>query len=175
MFKRCYDAGQFSSGSVTFSESNFKFQLNDLSAYTEFTALFDQYKFKKVIVHYIPRGNMTPTGTGTANTAGTLITAIDLDDIANLGAINSLREFATCQEVSSHTTVTRTVYPHIALAAYQGALTAFANKGNQWIDCAYAAVQHYGMRSIIPNITTAAGDITYDVRMEYFIEFKNVR
>jgi len=174
-FRQCCSRGQITSATSGIeTEANLYFTLNDLPQVATFTALFDQYKFEKVEITLWPRANMNPSGASNATTQGTLITAIDLDNITSLSANpDALRQFGTCIETMGYERQWRVFKPNIALATYAGAFTSFANASQQWIDSASPTVQHYGFRIMLAN-TGSANDMTFDVRCVYHLAFRNV-
>jgi len=175
-FKQCCQRGTITSqsgGVVT--ETNYSFALSDLPQSATFAALFDQYKIDYVVIHFLPRGNMNQNSATNNAQMGTYLTAIDLDDTANISTEDALRQFQTCKEMSMLKATSVGLKPHVAIAAYSGAVfTSFANKGNQWIDSANLGVPHYGVRTMV-SATANNVDVYFDVRAEYYFSCKNVR
>lgn len=147
------------------------FLLTDLAGYTDFTTLYDQYRFVAVEVKFIP---VYPTYNAIAAATsqwGLMYTAIDYDD-ASPGSVALLRENATC--LASHPTkeVIRRVVPHTAVAEYgAGAFTSYGNKIGDWIDSSSPGVAHYGVKYALQ---ASVGTILpiFTVETIYCLEFR---
>lgn len=156
-------------------EVNKAFILNDLDQVTTFTALFDAYRIDRVTVTYWPKGTQNPMGAALTAQNTKMYTAIDLDDVANLGTVAALRQYETCVITTANRKIVREIVPRVASSLYNGITAAYSeSKAGLWVDCAYPAVEHYGIRAML-EATLAAGDATYDVTAEYIVSFKNVR
>lgn len=174
-FKQCVQRGTLQSQTAVITETNFAFAFSDLPQSGSFSALFDQYKIDWIVIKFMPRGNMNQASATNNQIMGTYLTAIDLDDTANISTEDALRQFVTCQEYEMYQPHTRQFKPHVAIAAYGGSVfTSFANAGNQWIDFANTGVPHYGCRTMLTN-TNNNNDCYIDVRCEYYFSCKNVR
>jgi len=149
--------------------ANFAMQLANVVDVTNLTSVFDQYRVVRVQFWIVPR-----FGPPTSNTAnqGNLVSAVDYDDNTNWTS------FATGLEYSNSITSGgcqghyHDFKPHVALAAYQGALTAFANEENIWIDCAYPNVYYYGLKAG-STVTDAA--YNFDAFARVYLQFRNQR
>lgn len=162
------------------------FKLSDLPSYTEFTALFDQYRMKKAVVKAVFSRRNTNTAPAGLHAAGVavqpiMMDVIDTDDSTALTANTAYEQYETVRIMTSNV-ITRTINnPQVDLAAYAGGgvFTSYATKSNQWIDCASPSVEHYGYKlGSFGDIEGTAGGYTYGVwnifvTMEF--EFKNVR
>lgn len=147
------------------------FRLSDLPGYTDFTNLYDQYRFVAVSVKFIasyPEYNAVPAGT---SQWGLFFTALDLDDGAT-PTVGLLHENATM--IASHPTrdVTRRLVPHSAVAAYAGAFTSYANKIGDWIDSSSPGVDHYGVKYLLEACVGTSLPI-YNVEATYALEFRS--
>jgi len=60
----------------------------------------------------------------------------------------------------------------MAVAAYAGSFTSYANMEPQWIDCASPSVQHYGFKCAV-NPTGVA--MTFDLIGKIWVQFRNSR
>lgn len=68
----------------------------------------------------------------------------------------------------------RYLKPAVAPAVYNTlTTTAYAVKKNVWLDCAFPNVPHYGLAFGVDN--TPAQAISFDLKVTYYICFKNVR
>jgi hypothetical protein len=151
----------------SFSFISFYFGLLDNVA--AWASVFDQYRILKLQVSFRPRMNFESSST--ANT-GTFITVVDVDDSTALTTIAAAMDYATAVVGRGIEEQTRTFVPHLALAAYSGAFTSYANVEPTWIDCASTGVLHYGVKTAWSQ-TDAAYIIDSTTRV--YLEFRNIR
>lgn len=175
-FKRTFQFANFHMDHTTglATSVGYSFKLNDLPNYTEFTALFDQYKITGIKIRLIPEQNQQALGVGVFNIPP-IYTVIDYDDDTALTAITDAMQYQNCK---IHTTISgsqivRFFRPHIAVAAYSGTFTSYMNKSMQWIDSASPDTRHYGFKIIVAAITTL--DTTFSVVATYYLKMRNVR
>lgn len=162
------DLGAISSNVTTVTGAiNFGFvQLNQAAA---LTAVFDQYRLAMVEVTFLPQISIV-----TATIASPLFyTTVDLDDSTPV-SITALQDYPGCQETISIKQHKHTFTPHIAVAAYSGAFTSFANESAPWIDVASPSVQHYGVKYGFAADPTGQS-YGYNIRVRYHFMFRNVR
>jgi len=155
---------------------SFNFSLDQLAQYTSFTTLFDQYRFEEVQVIIRPMYNAIGLSNISTTRVPMLYTVIDYDDNATPGSLAVLQEYSNCA-ISEFETTVATFQPHIALAAYDGSVfTSFANQTNQWIDAAYPAVKHYGVKmGCDPGISGQTNLQCWNIAVRYRLSFKNIR
>lgn len=162
------DLGAISSGAAPVTGAiNFGFvQLNQAAA---LTAIFDQYRLAMVEVTFLPDINIAaPT-----QNAPLLYTCVDLDDSAAT-TIAQLQDYPGVQETIAIKQHKHTFVPHVAIAAYSGTFTSFANEAAPWIDVASPSVQHYGVKYGFAAEPSAAS-FGYYIRVRYHFQFRNVR
>jgi hypothetical protein len=157
------------SSSVSVTYGNFSYTLSLIDQVNSFTAVFDQYRIRMVELTFYPR--VTVESLNTVNT-GLLATVIDYDDASNLTSFAAALDYENCLVGRGLDPQKRTFIPHVAMAAYSGAFTSFANVGDQWIDCASTGVVHYGAKTAW-TITDVA--YTMDAVSRVWLEFRNVR
>jgi hypothetical protein len=148
-------------------------QLNDLPGVTSFTGLYDQYKFDKVeclIFH-----NQLFNSADSANTVKNAIwIAPDFDDATVWTSLNQALQYQNIEHVCFNENAKIVYVPHIAMAAYNGTFVGYANQKDQWIDCATANVQHYGIKADITAASVATAQTSWKVFFRYHISFRNV-
>ena len=145
------------------------FTLSDLAGYSDMVTLFDEYQLYKVEVTFQP--TITQSLSADRN-PGALYTAVDYDDATAPGDATVLLQYGTCQISAPQERVTRCIYPRMAVAAYSGAFTSYANLKSQWIDIASSTVQHYGIKWCIKGSDYAYG---YHVFARYHIKLRSTR
>lgn len=139
-----------------------------------FQALFDQYRITNVTVQFRPlfsRQNFVPG----SDIPPLIYTVVDYDDGVVPSSLATLREYQnlTIHECDPFAVSFR---PRIAMAAYGGAFTSYANMGNTWVDCASSGVLHYGLKIGITNGLAGQTHLQQwylSVKLE--VEFRNVR
>jgi len=139
--------------------------LSSFSGYTEYTSLFDQYRFDEIECWIEPFESQSTV----AALTGTFVSAVDLDDAnapTNLSNVETKQGAITTNGQAGHYHRWK---PHMAVAVYSGAFTSFANAPCGWIDCASNGVQMYGVKAAI-TATTAA--IPYSFIAKALVSFR---
>jgi hypothetical protein len=136
---------------------------------TNFIAVFDQYRISLVEYTILPRFT---TDTSSVTDPGRMVSVVDLDDSTNLTTFNQSLDYPGAQVTEGTKRHRHTFTPCIAVAAYSGTFTSYANESAPWIDCASSSVQHYGIK-VAMSATSAAQ--VYDIVVRARLEFRNVR
>ena len=157
----------------TFIGKGLQFTLNDLPSVAEFTALFDQYKIEKVVVHMIP---FSTGSLMTQNVSFPLITVIDFDDAATPTTEDFLLQYANNSITHANQEVHRTLIPRVAAAVYDagGLFNGYANQ-QTWIDAASPAVVHYGFKAGIGPAFGTVGVAGWNIYADYHLAFRATR
>jgi len=142
-------------------------QLSQSPLNSSFIAIFDQYMIDDAEVYILPQ----TTVAANPNQCGLLSSVIDVDDSTTLGSTSAADGYSSVVTSESTQGHYRHFIPHVALAAYSGAFTSYANRRFQWIDCASNTVAHYGVKLAS---TVTAAIVTYDLRVRFRIHFRNV-
>jgi hypothetical protein len=129
---------------------SFKFTLDSLDNYTEFTSLFDLYRIDKIVFRLIPLQN-TVEAPATQKDVGLLYGAVDLDDYAG-ATVATLCQYPNMKIANFDEKLTFAFKPKFAVAAYSGAFTSYANTGG-WIDMGSPSVEHYGLKLNVASST----------------------
>jgi hypothetical protein len=136
--------------------------------------VFDQYKIVECEVWCEAQRQGGSGTTPIDQIAGKLYSVVDYDDAANLSTVGQAMSYTNCVVSSFEQGHYRRWRPRIAMAAYQGALTAFANMAAQWIDIAYPNVAHYGMK-FITDLSSSTSNISFDIRLRILVACRNTR
>lgn len=168
-FVRKQNFGQIT-GSVTAEvDGALAFSLGSLPDYTEFTALYDTYRIMMVKVDFFPLF----TDTSATVAYPPIITAIDYDDNAST-TYAVLQEYSTSLVSCTGQFFQRVMTPKVALAAYGGAFTQFAQApAGQWLDCASPNTTHYGLKYALP--ITGAANAVWQVWATYLLQLRESR
>lgn len=172
---------EYHSGAITF-------HLDDLQAYSEPVAMFDQYRINWVIVRIYFQGNSLNTYDTYFKTAPVRIAhCIDYDDItippATAAGWDEMGErlstkISIIPSPRGSSTMSRFIKPQILAPIYNTALTtAYGPRRRTWIDCANHSVPHYGFKYLmhLAHSTTGGAEFTlrFDTEITYCISFKN--
>lgn len=142
------------------------FSLSVLPNASQYLSLFDRYNLQRCTVKFYPVNNMV-TASDTANPANSQfggflhwITDYDDADIPNASdiGVDELRQRTSYRMMNIHrsTVLSRSVRPRIAVGAYSGAFTSFANRAPGWVDSNSPAVQHYGIKGVFEMVNPSA-------------------
>lgn len=143
------------------------FKLTMLPNYSSWETLFDQYCIPIVVCEY--RGSETETLDKAA--APRVWSVLDHDDANTITSLQA-KSYSSCYESRISEKVTRVLYPRIALAAYSGAFTSYANN-RSWIDCASDTVQHFGIKFAAEADTRSGGPAELLFRYTIYFAFRN--
>jgi hypothetical protein len=153
------------------TEYNFGFTFADLADLVGLAAFFDQYCIYSVTV------NLTPDFEGAGSTLytfGTVATAIDYDNVNNVGTFAQVESYASCviQELTSGQSLQRYIKPCVAPALYSSS-AAFSGYGvnRMWVDSSVTSVPHYGFRSLFISNTVSGLSVSFDVN--YIVGLRN--
>lgn len=171
-YKRTLDYGNvvFATGANTYAAYSFK--LNDLPDYTEFTQLYDSYKFSGVTMHYYPQQTQDDASSA-ANTTGLMHSVIDYDDATAPTTINELMEYQNHKITPFNHQLRRFFKPKAASAVYTTSFVGFENASG-WLDCANPDIAHYGFKTGLNTVSSGAST-GYRLFMTYYVKFKAVR
>lgn len=162
------------------------FKLSDISDYTFYQNVYEQYRINSVKVTLVPKVNAigaTPTVGAIPSLlsyspqCGLLGTAIDFDQ----GTINS--PFTTMSQMVQADTFKFTRGTDLHTRTFKpGCMTALSNTANgtlttggapvygQWIHMGAPSVPHYGLRIMVEDSDVIA--LSYDIIIKYNISFK---
>jgi len=142
----------------------------DISQFSAFAAIFDQYKIDLIEVFLEPYGPATAPGY-TANTKW--YSVVDYDDTIAPTSVAQLQEYENC-------TTSRVSYghqiafkPHNLVAVASTAFNQNKNVVASWIDTTSTTAIHLGLKVLL-DATTAAGDAKVDMFTRIHVSFRNV-
>jgi hypothetical protein len=168
-FVRNFDAGVLVGSTSSDVLGALKFVLTQLPSYTEFTTLFDQYRISRLEYTFLPYFTI---GTPTAY-APFIATAVDYDDGTAPASFGAIQQYENSRVISAYRQFAASFQPHIAVAAFGGAFTSYANNRPGWIDSASPSVEHYGLKYVIGQCSGSAQ--SFRVVGRVIIQTKNVR
>jgi hypothetical protein len=117
--------------------------LNAFDIDNAISAVFDQYRIVQIETWLIPRQSTADTSSASP---GMIISAVDVDDANAPTSYGQVTHYQSAVESAGIQGHYHRWQPHVAVAAYSGVFTSFANEASPWIDMASDGVQHYGMK-----------------------------
>lgn len=176
-FRRTVDGADINqiAGGLVFG--SYIFKLSQVDVPTEFSSLFDQYRFSYVKLTFRPRFNFAALAVNGNQIDPRLYTVIDYDDGTNLTALAGARQYQTLLETRFDQDHVRFIKPHSSVASYaSGVFTSFDNVVDRWHDLAYPDIEHYGIKFVIEAGGGAQTNLqAWSVQLDYYLEFKTVR
>jgi hypothetical protein len=153
------------------TEANQQFQLSFLADLVGLASYFDQYCIYAITASIAPSFE----GAGSAlYTFGTCITAIDYDNVSNLGSFAAVEAYnsAVVLEMTSGNAIQRFLKPCVAPALYTAG-ASFSGYGvkRMWIDSSVTTVPHYGLRILF--ISNSVSGLTATIDLNYVVGFRN--
>lgn len=155
----------------------YTFRLSDLPNYTEFTALYDQYKIEKVKLQFFPRFDTTlPSSTG-AGFTNTLLYNINSED----GTNRMTTEYDALQAMSAKMRVTNDpftiwVKPKFQVEVASSLSFSAAQPSTGWLDCDNFGVQHVGHEIGGYQMAAGAGQTNeWKCYATYYVAFKDIK
>lgn len=159
---------------------NLVFSLDNVTGYTEFTALYDFYRINAVKVSFIPVSNVSLWSDTDQvvfrNTefANRLFTVIDYNDGTALTTINEAREYRTCKW-TPYTRIHKRYFHPTPVYHISSSDNNIAQVRKAWISCADPTVQYYGIKTAYDGRTntTMNAETIYKIECVYYMQFKN--
>lgn len=178
-FKRKVFLKDYAIVSTTDFRGSIQFALVDLPSATDFTNLYDQYRFNKVVVKLIPKFTEVGYNAGSSNNANCqqIHSVLDFDDNSAPTSINQLCEYQSHKMTRGNQMHTRILVPKVqstVLVGGAGVTASAAPRSKQWLDCDQNSIAHRGVKLIIPASATAGTTVSYDAELTYYISCKNV-
>jgi len=147
------------------------FTTADITQFSSFAAVFDQYRFDEVEVWLSPSYNNATVSAQQLGTSAQIYSVVDYDD-ANTITQNGALQYSNVMASSINDGHYRRFKPHTAVAVYSGTFTGFKNVPAGWTDCASTTVQHYGMKFLMDAVPTAV-QTALSLMTRVHISFRN--
>jgi len=160
-----------STASTTISTSSaYNFSLNQVDQVSQLTAVFDQYRIDEIEFWLWPKLG-AEVASATAD-QGILASVIDYDDSNLLGSLTAALDYVNVLVSSGRDGHYRRFKPHVAIAAYSGSFSSFANETSPWLDAASPSVQHYGVKTVW---TACDAAYSQSIQARLHLSFRNIR
>lgn len=153
----------------------YQFQLNQLTNFTEFTNLFDNYRVNKLLLKFVPRSTVNQQ-TGNAF-LGEFISVIDYNDVVTPSSSAQLMEMDTHRKTTGFRTHARMWTPSVLTPQYSvGGSGSFVSnpRFKQWINSSNPDISHYGFKMSYDNTSNVA-PVVWNVFLTAYMSFKNVK
>lgn len=140
---------------------------NQVTQYTSWTNVFDQYRIMEVECWVRPLSGTS----GTVDTNGAnYAVVVDYDDDNNVSNFQQLLQYENAIVAPLTNGIYRKFRPHNATAAYNGAFTGYQNTTGAWIDSASPSVRYYGLK-----MGCEISSVAYKFMLTYrlWIQFRN--
>jgi len=126
------------------------FALSNFPGSSSLLSVFDQYRFEQIEVW------VENTSPNSVAQFPNVVTAVDLDDANLPTSLSQIEDHMGALFTLGPAGHYHRFKPHLAVAAYSGAFTSYANMPSQWIDSASSNVAHFGLKAgSSTNATTA--------------------
>jgi hypothetical protein len=173
--------GQGPAGNTAAVSIAFKYTLENVLNHSEFTVLFDSYRFNGIGIKV---ENMSPTalqnGLG-PNAIPQIQSVLDHDDATPMATHLVAGQFENCKtkRLGQTQVLSRFTRPKLAQVAFKQSGTGLgythqAGK-NPWIDCDYIDVEHYGHKLFISNVQELGNYCALRITTWAYLSFKTPR
>ena len=159
------------------------YQLNDLSNFTEFQSLFDQYRIIGIKTTIYPLVNSTTYGNG--QVCGMIHWIQDHDDSSapatTQAQVQAMMERGSYRHypviATQYNGYSRFLKPHVAIASYAGAFSGYSNNLSPWADTDSYNIQHYGDKILFELWNQTSNDTSLSVKIihKFYLQFKDVQ
>ena len=156
---------------------SFYFRLQNVTGYTDFTNLYDQYKIRAVKVSFIPMVNVTTADQ--SGYASLIYSTYDFNGTDINPTRNQIREYQYCKwspygKIHKRYFFPRTIESVSGLAP-SGSTTKVGPQN--WISTASPEVRYHGLLVSVANVPSIVDeDIPiYKIEVKYYLSFKNTK
>lgn len=170
-FKRSQYLPGYFAHSTTDTSGAFIFRLSDVPDVADFTNLYDMYKINLVKWTLIPRGNSSDVTTQGQSMG--VFTALDYDDNATPASLDTIMQYQNMKMTRStqqHKRILRPLARNNIIGA-GGTVNNGPYRG--WLDCGSTTTPHFGIKFWLQALPS--GIQQYDIKLDYYLSFKNVR
>jgi hypothetical protein len=148
------------------------FKFNDLTQYTSYTSIFDQYRFVDIEVWLLPGLSTSALQSGVS---GNLYSATDYDDDNTPTSSTQFQQYTNSIQTPLNMGHYRRWKPHVAQALYGASLfTQFGNLTAPWIDSGSVAVAHYGFKALTAGAASSGTVVSFQLIARIHFQCRNV-
>jgi len=149
--------------------------LADLPGYTEFQAVFDAYRIRRLTWHFYPsQGTVSEIDGGIPHTGGIalLTTAIDYNDKVAPTTNAELLEYGSCKTLCMNAPRSISYVPRIQVGASDSSLGIVSSmeSGPRWLSTDQPKIEHYGLKWFLESNTS--GNVQMNCYLTAEVDFK---
>jgi hypothetical protein len=145
------------------------FAVSQLDQVSSLAAVFDQYRLEKIEVWL----NVAGQGLAGSGTTCKWVSCVDYDDSNAPTTYSQVLDYQNSVQTLYDVGHYRVFTPHIAVAAYSGTFTSYANETAPWIDFTSTGVQHFGVKAAFEQATGSNNGVVAQYR--FHLALRNVR
>ena len=156
---------------LTGAAGAFVWTLNNVPAYTELTAMYDQYKICGVYVKFMPKQTSATSCllADAAKANARFLTCIDLNDDSPPLTADEIRQYETCQ-------VTSIVDTHEVYIKKPLFVNSSGQNVSDWLSTANPSTRWYGLKYFCePSGITGVSQFLFTVECVFYLCFKNIK
>lgn len=173
LFKRTSNYGTLFINNITDTLDGYQFRLDQVPNFTEFTALYDQFKINAVKLTFYPQVTEN-ISLGTINNpvaSARFYSCLDFNDSAPPTTIDEVREYQSCKRTPILKPHKRYLKPRIMDRGQ------IYNPGRPWLSCDTARSEpHYGVKIGVENMSsTTTSTMEYTIECKFYLSFRNVK
>lgn len=151
----------------------FVFKLDAVTAYEDFTKLYDQYKIRAVSVSFIPIMNITSADK--SGYASLIYTTYDFNGNSDTTLTkDQIREYQYCKWSPYGKIHTRYFYPRISETSGTSQSTKVGPQN--WISTANPSAPYFGLLVNVSNVPSVpTNQAIYKIEVRYYLSFRNTK
>lgn len=133
-----------------------KFALSNILNSSDITNICDRYKIKKTVVRIYFNSNSNSVQSSYSLPQVTFVPDYDDASIPTPAAVRE-KMGTKIRYFGDKNYVQITLYPRPVSEVFNtGVTTAYGVRNQQWLDCAYPNVEHYGLKMVLQNVNLTA-------------------
>lgn len=169
--KRTANGGTFTVSNLAFTGVGQQFSLNQVPAFSEFTALYDQYKINAIKVIFLPpfTGRMTILSIDSPQTSARFMSAVDYNDNTGPANMDEIRQYESCKMTQIHE-------KHERYIPSPKFINSSGQNVNDWISTSSPSTAHFGIKfGADPTNQTNTLSFQYNIEVVFYLAFKNIK
>lgn len=157
----------------------YQFKLDNVTAPTDFTNLYDMYRVDKIQLFLEPRFGTSSEYYNNLNVISNRLRVVhDYTDATPLSNEDEYLQYASCKSYIPTRLVRITLYPSVnnVIENVGGAVNGFTSMkaGRQWFNIDTDEIPMFGIKMFIPGGILNASDVNlFKVRAKFWLSFKN--
>jgi len=167
------DRGAVTSTSLAAGLYSFQYTLDQIPDYTQFTSVFDQYRFNSVDVRVLPITTAIPPAAAVSTSV--IWVAVDYDDSATPASVSSVQNYSNVSFATPGRSITFSLRPKfLTTIQTNGGTSVNAGMGAGWINCSQPSIPHFGVKVAVTQCASTNVNVWYMV-FRYHVSFRSSR